>query len=230
VNWLGKVGNTVELLGQGFTGTTAVSFNGVPATFNNSSDTYMTATVPAGALTGTLTVTTFTGSMVSNRAFLVLPGISSFTPSGTVGSKVTITGMSLTQTTRVTIGGKPASFTVISDTQLTATVPVNALTGKKITVTTAGGSTSSAGTFAVVPLVKTFSPTTGPVETAVTIKGYSFTGATVVTFGGVAATSYSVINDNEVDALVPNGAVTGPIGVTTPGGTGFSSTNFTVTH
>ena len=230
VNWAGKVGNTVELLGQGFTGTTGVSFDGIPATFKNLSDTYMTATVPAGALTGTVTVTTFTGSMASNRAFLVLPIIKSFTPgSGSVGSQVTITGISLTQTARVTIGGRSAAFTVNSDTQITATVPAGALTGQKITVTTTGGATASAGTFAVVPLVKIFTPTSGPVGTSVTIKGYSFTGATVVTFGGVAATSYSVINDNQVDALVPAGAVTGPIGVTTPGGTGVSATNFTVT-
>lgn len=229
VNWGGKVGNTVELLGQGFIGTTGVSFNGVAATFNNVSDTYMTATVPAGALTGRVTVTTFTGSMVSNRAFLVLPTITSFAPkSGTVGSKVMITGISLTQTTKVTIGGKSAPFTVNSDTQVTATVPPGALTGK-ITITTAGG-VASVGTFAVVPLITGFSPTNGPVGTSVTINGYSFTGTTQVTFGGVAATSYEDINDNKVGALVPSGAVTGPICVTTAGGTGCSSTNFTVTH
>lgn len=231
VNWAGKVGTTVQLLGQGFTGTTGVSFDGVPATFKNVSDTYMTVTVPTGALTGTMTVTTFTGSMASNRAFLVLPTIKSFAPgSGNVGSQVTITGVSLTQTARVTIGGRSAPFTVNSDTQVTATVPAGAITGQKITITTAGGATASAGTFAVVPLVKTFTPTSGPMGTSVTVKGYSFTGATAVTFGGVAATSLSVINDNQVDALVPIGAVTGPVGVTTAGGTGLSSTNFTVTH
>jgi uncharacterized repeat protein (TIGR03803 family) len=229
VNWGGKVGNTVELLGQGFTGTTGVSFNGVAGTFNNVSDTYMTVTVPAGALTGTVTVTTFTGSMASNRAFLVLPTITSFSPkSGTVGSKVTITGISLTQTVRVTIGGKSASFTVNSDTQVTATVPPGAVSGK-ITITTAGG-VASAGTFQVVPLITSFSPTSGPVGTSVTINGNSFTGTTQITFGGVAATSYAVISDKQVDALVPSGGVTGPICVTTPGGTGCSTSNFTVTH
>jgi len=167
--------------------------------------------------------------MASNRAFLVLPTITSFAPkSGTVGSKVVITGISLTQTTKVTIGGKSAPFTVNSDTQVTATVPPGALTGK-ITITTAGG-VASAGTFAVVPLITGFSPTNGPVGTSVTINGYSFTGTTQVTFGGVAATSYEGINDNKVDALVPSGAVTGPICVSTAGGTGCSATNFTVTH
>jgi hypothetical protein len=220
----------VEILGQGFTGTTAVSFNGVAAKFNNSSDTYMTATVPDGALSGPVTVTTFTSTLTSNRSFLVNPQVKSFSPaSGTVGTSVTITGVSLTQTTGVTIGGKAASFVVNSDKQVTATVPAGAKTGKKITVTTPGGTGSSPTTFAVVPSITGFSPPSGPVGTAVAIAGNSFTGTTKVTFGGVAATSYQVIKDTEVDALVPTGAVTGPIVVTTPGGSGTSATNFTVT-
>ena len=230
VTWSAKVGKTVEILGQGFTGTTAVSFNGVPATFTNVSDTYMTATVPAGALTGTVTVTTFTSTMKSNRAFLVTPQVKSFTPtSGIVGTTVVITGVSLAQTTKVTIGGKAASFTVNSDTQVTATVPPGAKTGAKITITTLGGIASSPLAFSVVPSITSFSPTSGPVGTAVTINGNSFTKATQVTFGGAAATSFQVISDTKVDALVPTGAVTGPIAVTTSGGTGTSTTNFTVT-
>jgi len=146
-----------------------------------------------------------------------------------VGTSLTITGVSLTQATQVTIGGKPATFTVNSDTQVTATVPVGAKTGAKITITTPGGIATSTAAFTVVPSIKSFSPTSGPVGTAVTITGNSFTKATKVTFGGVAATSYQVISDTQVDALVPTGAVTGPIAVTTAGGTGTSGTNFTVT-
>jgi uncharacterized repeat protein (TIGR03803 family) len=228
VNWAGKVGTSVVILGQGFTGTTKVSFDGVPATFNNVSDTFMTATVPAGALTGTVTVATFTSTLKSNRAFLVTPQIKSFTPtSGIVGDSATITGLSLTQASKVTIGGKPAAFTVISDTQVTAKVPAGAKTGK-ITITTAGGTATSSGTFSVVPSISSFTPASGSVGTAVTIMGNSFTAATKVTFGGIAATSYQVIKDTQVDALVPTGAVTGPIAITTAGGTGASSTNFTV--
>jgi hypothetical protein len=228
VTWTGKVGKTVEILGQGFTGTTAVSFNGVKAAFNNVSDTYMTATVPAGALTGIVTVTTFTNTLQSNRLFLVTPQIKSFSPtSGIVGSTVTITGLSLTQTTKVTIGGKAASFTVNSDTQVTATVPAGAKTGK-ITITTPGGIATSPGTFSVVPSISGFSPTSGPVGTSVAITGNSFTHSTQVKCGGVAATSFQVISDTKVDALVPTGAVTGPISVTTPGGTGTSASNFQV--
>jgi len=228
VNWTAKVGQTVEILGQGFTGATAVSFNGIKAPFKIVSDTYLTATVPAGALTGQVTVTAFTGSMKSNRKFLVIPQVTSFTPtSGIVGSKVVITGISLTQASTVTIGGKPAAGTVNSDKQITAVVPAGAKTGK-IAITTPGGVAISSGTFSVVPSNSSFSPTKGAVGTSVTILGNSFTNATKVTFGGVSATSYQVIKDTQVDAVVPSGAVTGKIAITTMGGTGSSSMSFTV--
>jgi uncharacterized repeat protein (TIGR03803 family) len=230
LNWTGKVGKTIEILGQGFNGTTKVSFNGVPGVFNIVSDTYMTAVVPAGATTGPVTVTTFTTSFNSDRKFLVNPQITSFTPtSGKVGTSVVITGVSLTQTSKVTIGGQSASFTVNSDKQVTAIVPAGAKTGGKISITTAGGIGTSAASFTVVPSISGFSPTSGPAGTSVVITGHSFTGTTHVTFGGVAATSMQVINDAQVDALVPNGAITGKIAVTTPGGTATSSTSFTVT-
>ena len=146
----GKVGKTVEVLGQGFNGTTNVSFNGTGATFNISSDTYLTATVPAGATTGSVTVTTSGGKLTSNQKFRVTPVIKTFKPtSGSVGTPVVITGVSLTKATKVTFGGVNApSFTVDSDTQVTATVPTGAKTGK-IAITTAGGTATSPGVFTV---------------------------------------------------------------------------------
>jgi hypothetical protein len=149
--WMGKVGKTVEILGQGFTGTTSVSFNGTKATtFTVSSDTYLTALVPSGATTGFVTVTTPGGALKSNRKFLVTPSILSFSPtSGAVGTSVVITGTSFTGATRVNFGGvKATTFSVDSDGQITATVPTGAKTGK-IQVTTPGGTASSSGTFTV---------------------------------------------------------------------------------
>jgi uncharacterized repeat protein (TIGR03803 family) len=227
--WSAEVGATAEILGQGLTGATAVSFSGgVAAPLDVVSGTYMTATVPAGALSGPVTVTTPTGTLTSDRNFLVKPQLKSFAPtSGVVGTVVSITGVSLTQTTQVTMGGKAASFAVKSDTELTATVAAGAKTGDAISVTTAGGTASSTTKFDLGPDVINFSPKSGPVTTPVTITGHSFTGATALTFGGVAA-SFTVINDSKVDTQVPTGAVSGPIVITTPGGTGSSNSNFTV--
>jgi uncharacterized repeat protein (TIGR03803 family) len=147
-----KVGKTIQILGQKFTGTTGVSFNGVAATFTVVADTYLTAVVPTGATTGSVTVTTPGGPLTSNKKFRVTPQILSFSPpSGPVGTAVTITGVSLTQATKVTFGGVNATtFTVNSDTQVTATVPSGALTGK-IAITTPGGTATSSGTFTVTP-------------------------------------------------------------------------------
>jgi uncharacterized repeat protein (TIGR03803 family) len=71
VSTSGKVGKVIGILGQGFTGTTGVWFNGTPATFTIRRDTYLTATVPDGATTGPVTVAMPTGPLTSNVAFRV---------------------------------------------------------------------------------------------------------------------------------------------------------------
>jgi uncharacterized repeat protein (TIGR03803 family) len=68
----GKVGKSVGIFGQGFDGTTGVSFNGISATFTVVSRTYLTATVPNGATTGFVTVTTPKRKLTSNKKFRVL--------------------------------------------------------------------------------------------------------------------------------------------------------------
>ncbi|HTZ97131.1 MAG TPA: choice-of-anchor tandem repeat GloVer-containing protein [Terriglobales bacterium] len=68
----GSVGSSGSILGQGFTGTTSVMLNGVPAQFHVVSDTYLTATVPPGATTGYVTVTTPKGVLKSNVPFQVI--------------------------------------------------------------------------------------------------------------------------------------------------------------
>ena len=148
----GKVSATIQFLGQGFTGTTGVSFNGTAANFKVVTDTFMRATVPSGATTGSVTVKTPGGTLTSNKLFRVTPVILSFSPtSGPVGTPVTITGTSFTGTTKVTFGGvKATTFSVHSDKQIRATVPTGAKTGK-IQVTTPGGTAISKDKFTVTP-------------------------------------------------------------------------------
>lgn len=68
----GKVGQAAGILGQGFTGATGVSFNGIPANFSVVSDTFLRATIPSGATTGYVTVTTPGGTLTSNVPFQVI--------------------------------------------------------------------------------------------------------------------------------------------------------------
>jgi uncharacterized repeat protein (TIGR03803 family) len=146
------VGGVVVILGQGFTAATGVSFNGTAATFTVESDTYLTAAVPAGATTGFITVSAPSGTLTSNKIFNVTPQIFSFSPtSGPAGAIVVITGNSFTGATRLVFAcGNAATFTVDSDTQITATVPASALTGA-INVVTPGGHVGSTTEFTVTP-------------------------------------------------------------------------------
>jgi uncharacterized repeat protein (TIGR03803 family) len=145
------VGQVAEILGQGFTGATSVSFNGTAATFTVESNTYLTATVPAGAISGFVTVTTPGGTLKSNKAFRVTPQIFSVSQSsGPVGTTLIVTGESFTKTYAVTFGVPKATFTVDSDTQLTVTVPPGAET-TKFAVLTSGGTAYSPDCFVVTP-------------------------------------------------------------------------------
>jgi uncharacterized repeat protein (TIGR03803 family) len=67
----GKVGATIGVLGQGFTGTTKVTFNGIAAKFKVVSTTYLTAVVPPRATTGFVSVITPKGTLKSNAPFRV---------------------------------------------------------------------------------------------------------------------------------------------------------------
>lgn len=85
-----------------------------------------------------------------------------------------------------------------------------------IAITHGRGLYSSMG-FSNTPTITSFTPTTASPGTTVTISGTNFTGATSVSFGGVAASSYTVTTPNTITALVGSGA-SGNVSVTTPGG------------
>lgn len=67
----GKAGSKVIILGNNLTGATAVTFNGTAATFTVVSSTEITTTVPTGATTGKIVVTTPHGILKSNVAFRI---------------------------------------------------------------------------------------------------------------------------------------------------------------
>jgi len=73
VNVAGKAAQRVGILGQGLTGTSGVSLSGTAMNFTVKSDTFLVATVPAGATTGFVTVTTPSGTLTSNQPFIVIP-------------------------------------------------------------------------------------------------------------------------------------------------------------
>jgi hypothetical protein len=226
----GPAGTVVTIGGTNFTGVTAVAFNGTAAAiYTVTSATAIQATAPAGVTTGPLSVTTAGGTATSAAAFTAAPTIASVTPaSGPVGTVVTISGANFTGATSVRFNGVSATtFTVMSATAIQAAVPAGATTGP-LSVTAPGGTATSAGSFTVAPAITSFTPASGPAGTVVTITGTNFTGATAVGFNGSAA-SFTVNSATTIQATVPAGATTGPVSVTTSGGSTTSASNFTVT-
>src|SRR5262249_47485155 len=124
----GTAGTTsVVITGTNLCGATAVRFNGTAAsTFTVNSPTQITATVPTGATTGKVSVTTPINTGTSTADFVVgLPSISSYSPSiALAGSAVTITGSNFTGVTSVRFNGTAASFTVSTSTSISTSVPV----------------------------------------------------------------------------------------------------------
>ncbi|MFN5335450.1 MAG: fasciclin domain-containing protein [Bacteroidota bacterium] len=163
------------------------------------------------------------------------PAISSFTPtSGATGTTVTITGTNFTGATGVKFGTTAAtSFTLVNANTITAIVGTGS-TGK-ISITTAGGTSSSSNNFtyittppAIAPTITSFTPTSGTTGTSVTITGTNFTGTTAVKFGSVNAASFNVVSATSITAVVGVGA-TGKVSVTNAVGTATSTGDFTFT-
>ncbi len=169
----GAVGATVTITGTHLTGATAVSFNGTTSSYTVTSSTQITATVPTGATTGKISVTTPQGTVSSTNNFAVstaaVPTITGFSPtSGQTGSSVTITGTNFTGATALTLNGTSATFTVNSATQIGATIPSGATTGKFAVTTPAGTGTST----------NSFTVTTSSSTLDLTIDGLYVTQAT----------------------------------------------------
>ncbi len=79
------------------------------------------------------------------------------------------------------------------------------------------------------PIIASFSPTSGPRGTEVTITGNDFTDIISVNFNRSPASTFTVDSPTQIRAIVPSVATTGKISVTTPGGTATSASDFTVT-
>ena len=93
-----------------------------------------------------------------------------------------------------------------------------------------GGTITDASTTVTVgdfPTITAFTPTSGPVGTKVKITGSNLEGAISVKFNGKAAT-IKKDSANKLKVVVPAGATTGPITITTPVGSVTSTGNFTV--
>ncbi|MFH9226375.1 IPT/TIG domain-containing protein [Streptomyces lydicus] len=223
-------GTTVVLTGSGLSAASAVRFGGVAAaSFTVVSDTQISAVSPAGSGSVPVTVTTpagTTGGVPFTYVAVSVPWLTSISPNSgpaTGGTTVVLTGAGLSAASAVRFGGvAAASYTVVSDSRITAVAPPGTGT-VQVTVTTAGGSSNGlAYTYSGAPALSGVSPDQGPTAggNTVTLTGTGLTSATAVTFGSTPATSFTVVSPTTITAVVPPGAAGAvPVTVTTPGGT-----------
>lgn len=229
----GKAGDPVVISGINFTTATNVSFNGVTAVAFLTSDTQIAATVPAGATTGPIRVINPAGTNTTGSNFIIGPFITGFSPvAAQVGSEVVVDGLNFLDVTNVALtsasgGFTNAAFTITAGTQLRATVPVGATNGPLRVISPSGTNVSSSNVtvFALAPVLTDFTPTNGLPGSSVQLLGANFLGATNVLFNGVSAT-FNTPADSQINATVPASATTGPIIVSTPGGSVTSSVPF----
>jgi hypothetical protein len=218
------VGATVTLGGTNLASAIDVSFNGVPVdrrvVLSNSA---LRVVVPLGATTGTVSVTNAAGSGTSAASFRVLPAITAVSPaSGLIGDTVTISGTTFTGLIAVRFGAAAAGVVSSTDDTIVVTVPASATTGP-VTVTTGAGTATSATPFEVIrPPTVSVSPAAAPPGSAVNLDGSGVGSATAVTFNNLAA-SFTRVSATRLRAIVPDLAVSGPVSVTNPAGTGAAA-------
>ena len=229
-------GTGVTITGTNLAGASAVTIGGAVCTaisgVTATSLSCMTSAGSAGA--ASVLVTTPGGTNAANTLYTYIPPaptITAISPtSGTTlgGTSVTITGTNLTGVTAVKFGTSNAtSFTVNSNTQITATSPAGSAGIVDVTVSNVGATsaTNAADGFTYValttPTVTGVLPSGGPVSggTLVTLTGTNLSGATAVMFGAVSAT-FVIDSATQIRATAPAGAAaTVDITVTTSGGT-----------
>ncbi|MGD0069876.1 MAG: IPT/TIG domain-containing protein, partial [Streptosporangiaceae bacterium] len=125
------------------------------------------------------------------------------------GTTIMVSGSGFTPSSTVMFGGTAATaVTYLSPDALAATSPPGSGL-VDVVVQTAGSSsaTSAADQFfyGSAPTVTGLSVTSGPATggTATTISGTGFTGATAVSFGGLPASSFTVVSDTKIQAVAP---------------------------
>jgi hypothetical protein len=213
----GATGDTITLKGKNFTTVTGVTFGGMAATsFVIVSDSIMKAITGSGS-TGSIGITTVSGYTArTGFTYYGMPTITSFLPANAVaGMTVSITGTNFDHISSVTFGDSAAaSFTIVSPTNITAVLGVSASGNVKITSPIATVSKTGFG-YLLLPTLSSFTPASALAADTVMIKGTNLSYATGVSFGGTAATSFSILSDTTMNAIVGAGS-SGAVALTRP--------------
>jgi len=202
-----KLKDTVNIIGSNFSNITSISFGGISiANFEVFGDTLIKAIVEDVA-SGEVRVNTTGGTAaLTGFTYLNAPILTTFSPTTVpAGYSINISGKYLTNVSSISLGGTPVtSFSIISDSSISAIVG-NGSTGR-LRVTNSGGSASLAGfTFVPPTSLVSFSPTKVGKGNIVSIIGKGLKNVTQVKLGGSSVTSFTIVSDTLIQALVGDG-------------------------
>ena len=225
-----EVGSEIALSGTNLASATAITIGSVTASFSIVTATTVVITVPAGVVSGSkISATNPGGTTTTSKYVYQAAVVATATAAAKVGQTVTITGSNL-KASSIVFGGDKTAKPVINDGEtLTVVVPTGALTGP-IKITTGAGVvyTSSFTVTPPTPTITSFTPSTGKKGlTLVTVKGTNLTGATV-TIGSTPVTLSPGATSTSLKFVIPAGATSGKITVTTGGGSATSASTLTI--
>jgi hypothetical protein len=234
-------GTTVTVNGARYVKDSVVYFGDVPATtVTYVSATQLKAVAPAHAQ-GEVSVRVVAqgASAATPKSTFVYgpaPSISGLSPRGgdvAGGADVTVTGSNFVPGTTVRFGYTAATnVRFVSSDTIIVTAPKHAVGTVAVKATTLAGSSGATNDdlFAYgTPKISSFSPTSASTGTTVKLAGTSFLPGSAVSFGGLPSPSVTFVSGTQIKAVVPDGAPTGVITVTGPGGTAVSGTALKVT-
>jgi hypothetical protein len=225
-----EVGSEITLTGTNLASATSITIGSVNAPFSIVNATTVVITVPAGVVSGSKINATNAGGTTTTSKFVYQAAVvATTTAAAKVGQTVTITGSNLVASSVVFGGNKSAKPVINSGSTLTVVVPTGALTGL-IKITTGAGVvyTKSFTVTPPTPTVTSFTPTTGKKGvTVVSVKGTNLTGATV-TIGSTPVTVSAGASSTSLKFVIPAGATSGKITVTTGGGSATSASTLTI--
>jgi hypothetical protein len=228
-------GTPVDIKGVNLKAVTAIKFGTVDAVFDTPSDTSISAIIPDSIPPGDLYVQVYVGDGVAYAAqkFTILeapkiPTIASVSPEAAFpGDAITIKGINFSAVSSITFGTVPAVYIIDDSSKLTVTIPDVSNANQIITVSAPTGSDTISYTVNLAPVIKSIDPSSAHEGDLITVKGVRFTGAASLQLGSTDVT-FNLQNDSLITFTVPAGGSSGNITVTTPNGSGTSSTSLSI--
>jgi hypothetical protein len=218
----GNYGDTIYVYGKNLGETIGIRFIGASAEdFDIIDDFTVRTQVPTGAVFGPLILSNFGGASATTQNFTLLSPnitINSFTRTGAFDSTINISGLNFISIDSVCFSGLntkiSGKFTVINNSVIQAIIPTGAAYGTISIGSSARGTTGySLFYFEPIPKITGFTPLSGIVGDVILISGDGFSGARNVQFNFVSASSFTVLNNQLIQATVPDGNIKGNISV-----------------